>query len=136
MKSAHVMQVMTIGHGAKMKKSGVAISFPDPFHFTCNGFQCLIPRDPGKFTDTSFPRPLKRIKETVGSVNPLSVGAASQASPRPCTVIIVIVLDSYDPPPLDMHFQFAKAAAVAVADRSDDLFSLILAWVHIPNLLF
>jgi hypothetical protein len=136
MKGAHMMNIMVISHGAKMKKRGIAVGFLDPFHFACHGFERLIPGDPGKCTGSSLPDPLERIKEAIGRVNPLAVGTPPWAPPGPRTVIIVIVFDPYDPAPFDMHFHFAKPAAVAVADRSDDLFRFVSAWLHIPNLPF
>jgi hypothetical protein len=120
---------MAIGHGAKVKKRGVAVFGLYSLHFTRYRFQGFIPGNPGKFTRPSFSCPFKRVEQTVGSVNALAVCAAARTPAGPCSVI-VIVFDSNDPIALDMNFQFAETAAVAVTNRAHDLFGFGPVWVH------
>jgi hypothetical protein len=135
MNSAHMVNIMVIGHGTEVEKSGVTIGLFDPFHFTGHGFQGFVPGDPFKFTPASFPGPLQRIKETVGRVKPLAVSPSPGAPPGCCAVIIIIILDPNNSPVFNMHLHFAKAAAVAIANGADDLFGFVLTWGHFPTLL-
>ena len=130
MKSAHMVQIMIIGHGAKVEKSGITIGLFNPFHFTGHGFQGLIPGNPFKFTPASFSGSFQWEKEPVRGVKPLAVGPSSGASPGCGAVIVIIILDPDDPPVFNMDLHFTEAAAVAVANGANDLFGFVLVWVH------
>lgn len=128
MQRCHVVQDRRVSHGTKMKNGSRTIGVPNPLHFPGQGFQCLVPGNPGKFAGTSRSCPLERIEKTVRCINALAVGMTSGTRER---FLLIIGLEPDDSVSPDMHLDGAGAAAVATADGADSLYFIGLIWAHL-----